>query len=161
LIIFKFDFVKIVDIKINKQSQYNIKTNLSIYNSYPISTFIANLENDKNCKIDILNEIMISNIKKNIELMKKNYYTIIDNDKKNICSKIYDIYEIIITYISFYISIICFSIITMSIIVNYFDWFDYYINYNNQHNQNIDKINDMNIEFDNKKEKILNDYICV
>jgi hypothetical protein len=179
LSIFRFDFIKIVDIEILKNNQHNVETNLSISNSYLVPSFIANLENNHNCKIDISNEFMILNIKKNIKSRKKNYYTIIDDDKKNICSTIDDIYEIIITYISFYISIICFSIITMSVIVDYLiinttaNYFNYYICYyriygnnNNNNNQNINKsdnvkIESNNIKQSNDKENILDDYICV
>lgn len=172
--IFRFDFIKIVDIEIIKHNQHNVETNLSISNSYLVPSFIANLENNHNCKIDISNEFMILDIKKNIKSRKKNYYTIIDNDKKNICSTIDDIYEIIITYISFYISIICFSIITMSVIVDYLTintTANYYIFYyrtyaNNNNNQNINKSDNVKIEPDNikqsnDKENILDDYICV
>ena len=163
LSIFSFDYVKIVDIEIKKHNQYNIGLNSSIYNSHPVPTFIATLKNNHNCKLDISNEIMISDIKKNIKSRKKNYYTIIDNDKKNICSTIIDIYEIIITYISFYIIIIGFSIMTTSIIVDYYIY--YYRIQDNNNNDNNDNIK-IEIEIDNKKqsnekENILDDYICV
>ena len=125
LSIFKFDYVKIVDIEIKKHIQYNVNTNTSI------SIFIANLQNNHNCVIDIPNKIMLFNIKKNIKSKKKNYYTIINNRKNNICSTLDNIIEIILIYISFYISIISFSIITLYIIVEYFTIGMIINNYNN------------------------------
>ena len=165
LSIFSFDFVKIVDIEIKKQINYNVETNSSTHNLLSVPTFIANLENNKNCKIDISNEIMISNIKKNIKSKKKNYYAIIDEGgKKNICSIFGDGYEIIITHISFYITIIMFSIITMNIIVEYIT-ISTIIKYNNNpqtNNQNIKLVNNSCDEKKSDVEKnILDDYVCV
>ena len=71
LSIFSFNFIKITDIEIKKQFDYNLQINSSTHNLPSVPTFIAHLENNKNCKIKISNEIMISNIKKNIELRKK------------------------------------------------------------------------------------------
>lgn len=77
LSIFRFDFEKIVRVdEIKKHIQHNAKTNISISST---SIFMANLENNHNCVIDIPNKIMVSNIKKNIKSKKKNYYVIIDN----------------------------------------------------------------------------------
>lgn len=171
LSIFSFNFVKIVDIEIKKQINYNVETNSSTYNPLSVPTFIANLENNKNCKIDISNEIMISNIKKNIKSRKKNYYAIIDEgSKKNICSIFCDGDEIIITHISFYITIIMFSIITMNIIVEYItistiSTISTNIKYNNNphtNNQNIKLVNNSCDEKKSDVEKnILDDYVCV
>ena len=171
LSIFSFDFVKIVDIEIKKQINYNVETNSSTYNPLSVPTFIANLENNKNCKIDISNEIMISNIKKNIKSRKKNYYAIIDEGgKKNICSIFCDGYEIIITHISFYIAIIMFSIITMNIIVEYITISTIstistnikYINNPHTNNKNIKLVNNSCDEKKSDLEKnILDDYVCV
>lgn len=158
LSIFRFDYVKIVDIEIEKNIQNNVEINSSTHNSYLVPTFIATLKNNHNCKLDILNEIMVLDIKKNIKSRKKNYYTIID-DEQNICSTIVDIYEIIITYISFYILIIGFSIMTISIIVDYYIYY-YRTQDNNNNNDNI-KIEPKNIKQSNEKENILDDYICV
>lgn len=160
LSIFRFDYVKIVDIEIIKNIQNNVEINSSTHNSYLVPTFIANLKNNVNCKLDISNEIMVLNIKKNIKSRKKNYYTIIDNYEQNICSTIADIYEIIITYISFYIIIIGFSIMTMSVIVDYYIYYYRTQDNNDNDNDNI-KIESKNIKQSNEKENILDDYICV
>ena len=163
LSIFRFDFEKIVRVdEIKKHIQHNAKTNISISST---SIFMANLENNHNCVIDIPNKIMVSNIKKNIKSKKKNYYVIIDNEK-NICSILADIYEIIIIYATFYITTILLSIITLSVIVEYFIIGQMIKNYNNLtlNNWNKNLTNNVNLTNDitnNKEENISDDYIHV
>lgn len=116
LSVFRFDFIKIKSIEIGKQIKYVSGTNMTIDS---IPTFMASLKNKPDCIIDSRNEIQISNIKKNMK-SKKKYYVVVTNDKKNICSKVFDTYEIIITYITFYISMLILSTITVSVIIEYF-----------------------------------------
>lgn len=120
LSIFRFDFIKIKSIEIVNQIKYNAGTDTNTTTD-SIPTFIASLKNNPNCKIDSQNEIQMSNIKKNIK-SKKNYYVFVigTDDKKNICSRAINIFEIIIRYISFYVSTVILSIITASVIIEYF-----------------------------------------
>lgn len=170
LLIFRFDFEKIVRVdEIKKHIQHNAKTNTSNTSISSTSIFMTNLENNHNCVIDIPNKIMVSNIKKNIKSKKNNYYVIIDN-KKNICSILADIYEIIIIYATFYITTILLSIITLSVIVEYFIIGQMIKNYNNLtlNNWNKNLTNNVNLTNDitddkshDKEENISNDYIHV
>jgi hypothetical protein len=131
--IFIFNYLKIDNIEIIKPN--NISTN-----GYS-NTFIAILENGKNCYIGIKNEVKIEKFIKNLNEHDINYYTFILDKKNNICSKPDQITEIVFYYLLFYYSIIMGSIISIIILAyvyfeceNLLNKYQGEINYNNHIN---------------------------
>ncbi len=85
--------------------------------------FIAILETDEKCKIDVLNEIMIDEIIKQMENNNVKYYTIIDYEKNNECLKPMINQQIIFDYLFFYFLLAFWSISTTIITIHiYYDY---------------------------------------
>lgn len=102
------DYLRIKNIEIIKS-----KDNTNEYKNI----FVAKLENNKVCNIDIKNEILIKEIINNIDIYKTTYYTVIQDKNFLICSKPDALIEIIIIRLIFYYSVIMTSIFTMIILI--------------------------------------------
>lgn len=117
--IISFDYIKVKQI---------IKEPIQIDNTYDKITirenFIAILETGEKCNINVLNDIIIDNIIKQIKNNNK-YYTIINQSNDNKCINLMTSTQIIYDYLFFYFLVIFWSIVTTIIFIH--TYYDYYL----------------------------------
>lgn len=151
---FGFNYLKIKILEIRNNNNNILTSNYTGYN-YPnknIPIFMAKLENQKYCKIEVLNSVMIKNMIDDMKIKNIVYYTKILNFNYKICSVPITFYEILFLHLVFYFVVLMLSIITIMVLV--FCCVELISNFN-------EKILNEKTQIEMNNEKENNDYICV